>query len=356
MVVNAIRKFEEAETASDFVARVQKEEKESNHVRISAKDLAWGPDRRVSIVGGAHAGDYELAGEAEQDVAKHTDVPSKFLGNCEEDLWEHIVRTRWDRKVPPGLPLDLLVVGQKVERIQPHRSLRMVARSPLLEAILNKAPAGISMATVRVLPDHWNGSIDVSLISSGLTDAPVAGDTIYGGVNVRETTTGSVQVSATTFRLVCSNGAVVRLCSENQHHLRRLPDRPENDQRFLKTVGEFAHRAWAEWEGTRRALKDLTTRSVPVQDLDNFGQQLRRAPYLLDARVIDQILDRIRNDHRDRTEVTLYDFWNYLTAMGTHDRDLRELVRRRLRVASGSLLHQRGRLCESCRQLVVVPS
>jgi hypothetical protein len=74
----------------------------------------------------------------------------------------------------------------------------------------------------------------------------------------------------------------------------------------------------------------------------------------LSQRLIDRSLERLVSEADGGTrDATLYDLWNALSYLGTHDQAISLTYRSRLRIGAGEFSRHRSRICSACQQLML---
>lgn len=78
------------------------------------------------------------------------------------------------------------------------------------------------------------------------------------------------------------------------------------------------------------------------------------SPFFLSLRVVNQILERLQLEIAQHGEgPTVYDVWNAMAYLGTHQHGLSYTYRSRLRYGAGEFTRHQSRVCSACRQLLL---
>src|SRR5262249_1483691 len=137
-----------------------------------------------------------------------------------------------------------------VHRVQRPRFGQLLA-SQAVEALLQGAPDTTVSNGIRVIEYERERRMDIALVATALEAEPQRGDIVCGGVHLTVEENGAVQVGPESFRLLCRNGAMARVCAGGQHRMRRGQGK-DSDRRFLTTLREFARTAWRDWEHVKQ--------------------------------------------------------------------------------------------------------
>jgi hypothetical protein len=224
----------------------------------------------------------------------------------------------------------------------------------ILDTVLNAKPESIPIYEVRAIAHNVDETLDVSLVVPTLSREPRTGDIVAFGVNVAEEKDGAVQVRGAAFRCWCSNGAVNRVCDSRDHRLRRPLNRAERERSFLNNVSSFAKAAWGQWHEHAEALVALTGVEIDPKDRASLRSRLTQRPFFLSQQLVNRVADQLVWEAAQHQQMaSLYDLWNAMTYVGTHDRRVSPSYRMRLRLGAGELGWRGSRICNVCRQLVL---
>lgn len=343
--------LDSAPTLSAFVAQVKAEEGERKCHTVPATSLKMTDDGRLSITTPGLTGEFVLTDQGCGDLASHVQIPRHYFVDCESDLQAYSFNKRREQKLGPDDTLQILIRNDAVDSVR-NRNCLHLPLSPILETIQNSIPKNIDANDVRAIPHTWNGEVDLSVIAPVLTCTPVKNDVVTFGINLRLDHKGAVQIQSAAYRKVCSNGAIMRICPHHEQRLRR-PVLPTHQEEFLRSVRAFAREAWRHWEDNAAALEKITAVPVYQERYHELRARLRVAPFHLSADAIRRVLRRLDEEIRNRTGgPTLYDLFNALSFVGTHDAHIPRGYGYRLRIGAGEFIRHESRTCSACRQVV----
>jgi hypothetical protein len=227
-----------------------------------------------------------------------------------------------------------------------------VPRLGILQSLRASVPDFVDPSNLKVIAHGWNGLFDVSVISETLICEPRVGDTVAFGVSVAEDDNGAVQVQAASYRLLCKNGAINRICDSNDRRLRRPMWHTNRDDDYFRRVRALAADAWRKWEENAAGIQHLPAVPIYEERFPELRSTLRNAPFFLSAGLADRVLARLLTEATDnRAAPTAFDLWNALTHIGTHNDGLSQVMRFRLRRGAGELAHHSARTCSACKQI-----
>jgi len=350
-----LNSLQEAPSLGDFVRNVRQEEDSLRYYEIPGYCLKLYDDGKLGIDAKNLSGRFILSKKALGNLAKIAGVYWPFfLNNCDNKLRSIILDYLLPQKVSLEERLSIVLRdGEVVHSIQ-NNKLLFARRAPILDTVSNAKPENISKEDLKVIEYEWNDSFDISVIAPALRCHPKKDDTVAFGINVAQGRDGSVQVQGAAFRLECCNGAVNRICDSRQHRLRRPTNRPDGQRQFLNRISVFAEEAWSQWSHQIEELERLTKVALDQDYVTALRPRLRQAPFFLSLRVVNQILERLRLEiDQQEGGATLYDLWNAMSYMGTHQRNLSNTYRTRLRYGAGEFTRHRSRVCKACRQLLL---
>jgi len=344
--------LDKAPTLARFVDEVAAHEDHAARREVAAYDLKLEPNGLLVVRSKALDGMFHITPDGLKDLSRLAEIPAPYFGTCDNELRAFSFNHRLKQNVAGDLPLQIVVDGEVVARVQ-DCSLLPVPRLPILRSILNAIPDSVTKENVKVLKYAWNGRFDISIISPNLTCQPRPGDTVAFGINVSEDTDGAVQVQGAALRLACINGAITRTCDGRFHRLRRPTNRIDRQDTFLRQIENFAREAWALWPSSAEGLSNLDRVGLGLDQRDALVLRLRQAPFFLSLRVVNQVLERLPVETAGRdSPPTMYDLFNAMTFLGTHDETLSATYRSRLRLGAGEFTRHESRVCMACRQLV----
>jgi hypothetical protein len=349
-----IKTLEESPRLEEFCEEIRKYENKSSRHNVKAYDLKLYPDDELEVKGKTFDGKYFISDEAGNDLAHLTEIPAPYFAKCTPELKAFNFNHRLRTEVAEGKPLQIVLKNEMIVRVL-NSNLLPAPRLPILDTVSNSIPENIVKEDLGVIVHCWDeGQFDISIIASNLNCEIHKGDIVAFGIHISETRDGSMQVQGAAFRLWCSNGAINRICNGNQHRLRRPINRSDKQQQFLQRIKDFAQEAWRQWEDNAEGLMKMRDASLDSDQRNALISRLRQAPFFLSMKAINRVLERLVVEiDEHQAEPSMYDLWNALTFIGTHNTDLSLTNRFRLRLASGEFTRNESRFCNSCRQLLL---
>ena len=339
------RTLEQAVGVSEYLKELECEEMGREFRRVSAGKL------RLTPGGLLHAGDrsYDLLDEARKDLAKLARIPAPYFDDIEPELRAANFNARLPQWLGADEALEVVISNDNgVRRVQRPRFAQVLA-SRAIEALLESAADAMASNSIRAVEYERDRRLDVALVAPDLEAEPQRGDIVCGGVHMTIEENGAVQVGPVSFRLVCQNGAMARVCAGGQHRLRR-GDGKDSERRFLRTLGEFGRTAWRDWEHVRRGLEELARKPLDRGDISHVIWGLRQSPFFISARAASRVEEQLR---RNAGDLTFYDLHNAITFVGSHDMEVVPQYRYRLRLGAGQLSRGRAGVCHECRRLMM---
>ena len=337
----------------DFIDQLRQTDDPSARHEVTALDLELNPQGVLAIKGKTLEGEFCLSDEAILDLARLTKIPEHYFQDCEPELQSFSFNRRLRRKIPAEEPLQVVVRDGIVDTVS-KCNLLPAPRVPILDTISNATPGNVAREELRVIKHSWNGQFDISIIAPTLQCSPREGDVVAFGLSVSENHKGALQVQGAAYRCSCSNGAINRICDGRQHRLRRPLEWSNRQVSFLEKVAIFARQAWNRWSEHADGLMDLRKTLLGPDQQTALKSRLRQAPFFLSSGVVDQVRARLRVETEQRSDApSLYDLYNAMTFVGTHQGTLSTTYRTRLRFGAGEFTRRNSRFCEACSQLVL---
>jgi hypothetical protein len=340
-----IRNLDEAPAANDYLALLEAEETGRDFQRISAGKL------RLTPGGLFQAGDrqYDVRDEARKDLAKLAGIPASYFEEIDPELRAINFNARLPQLLGADETLEVTISNDNgVHRVQQPRFGKVVA-SHAIGALLESVPDATVSNDIRVVEYERDRRLDIALIARAMQAEPQRGDIVCGGVHLTIEENGSTQVGPVSFRLVCRNGAMARVCAGGQHRLRRGHGK-DSERRFLTTFREFGRTAWRDWDHVKRGLEELARKPLDRGDIGHVIRGLRQSPFFISARAASRVEEQLRRNGED---LTFYDLHNAITFVGSHDTDVLPQYRYRLRLGAGQLARGRVGVCHECRRLMM---
>lgn len=348
--METIKTLERAPTLVEFCNQVDQEEKTSSRHQIAAYDLKLYPNETLAVESKNLQGRFMVSEHALPDLARVADIPTGYFETCDSKL--RSLSFNWRLRRNTERPLQLVLTNGNIDRIL-NSNLLPAPRYPILDTVSKSMPENVQREDLKVVKYAWNGRFDISVIAPTLSCEPRRDDIVAFGVNVSEGRDGAVRIQGAAFRCWCSNGAINRICDSRFHRLRRPINRPERHQVFLQKISVFAREAWGQWAEHAEALRRLTEVPVDIQQATALKSRLRQAPFFLSLRIINQVISRLEIELAQHEGPTLYDLYNAMTFVGTHNRNVSFTYRARLRLGAGEFTRNRSRVCTACRQLLL---
>lgn len=340
-----IRSLDQAPTANDYLTAVQSEEKSRDFRPAAAGQLFLSTGGLLDVNGET----FELADDAQADLAKLARIPAAYFSDISPDLRAVNFNARLPQFHGRDESLEVTISNDNaVHRIQPPRFGRIPV--PLvIETLLDGLATDTVSNDIRVIEYERERRLEVAIISRALQAEPRSGDIVCGGVHLTIEENGGVQVGPESFRLVCRNGAMARVCAGGKHRLRRGKGR-DSDRKFLTTLREFGRTAWQDWQLVKNGLEALALQKLDAGDIGQIMHGLRQSPFFISARAASRVEEQLRANGDD---LTFYDLHNVITYVGSHDGDVLPQYRYRLRLGAGQLARGRAGVCRECRRLMI---
>lgn len=340
-----IRSLNDAPSVNDYVKGLEYEESSHEFRPVATGELQLSPGGLLTIGGEL----LELSGDAHADLAKLARIPTGYFGEINPPLRAVNFNARLHQFHGHEETLEVTVSNDNaVLRVQRPR-FGQVRASAVVQALLEGAPGDTVSNDIHVVEYERDRRLDLAIISRGLEAEPQRGDIVCGGVHLTIEENGAVQVGPESFRLVCRNGAMARVCAGGKHRLRRGHGK-DSDRKLMTTLREFGRTAWQDWEQVRRGLEGLAQQPLSRDDIAPIMHGLRQSPFFISAGTARRVKEQLRGNGND---LTFYDLHNAITYVGTHESDVLPQYRHRLRLGAGQLARGRAGVCHECRRLMI---
>jgi hypothetical protein len=340
-----IRSIDEAPSANDYLKALECEESSREFRPVPVGTLRLTPGGLLQVGDDA----LEVVDEARIDLAKLARIPGSYFEEIDAGLRSVNFNARLPRFHGKDEALEVTVSNDNaVYRVQRPR-FGQVRASMAIEALLEGVPGHTVSNGIRVVEYERDRRLDVAVISRALEVEPRRGDIVCGGVHLTIEENGAVQVGPESFRLVCRNGAMARVCAGGKHRLRRGQGR-DSDRKFMTTLREFGRTAWREWETVKQGLEALARQPLDRGDIGHIMHGLRQSPFFISAGTARRVEEQLRG-HGD--DLTFYDLHNAITYVGSHEAGVPAQYRYRLRLGAGQLARGRAGVCHECRRLMI---
>lgn len=340
-----IRSIEQAPSANDYVKALECEESSREFRPVAAGTLRLMPGGLLQV---GHE-TLEIMEEAHGDLAKLARIPGSYFAEITPELRAVNFNDRLSRFHGADEALEVTVSNDNAVHGVQRPRFGQVRASNAIEAILEGIPSHTVSNGIRVVEYERDRRLDVAVISRALEVEPRKGDIVCGGVHLTIEENGAVQVGPETFRLICRNGAMARVCAGGHHRLRR-GNGTNSDRKFMTSLREFGRTAWQDWEHVRKGLEGLARHPLDRGDIGPIMHGLRQSPFFISARAARRVEEQLR---RNGDDLTFYDLHNAITYVGSHDGDVLPQYRYRLRLGAGQLARGRAGVCQECRRLVI---
>ena len=317
------------------------------------------PTQQISLTESGHIStgknEFPVRREASEQFAQLLRVPTAFYRTLDADLRALLFNRRFRSfAADAGIDRDIRIHLDKDKQIVGYDDPRLLRISPLklIESISASLPAGLSAEQIGVSGFSLSPErLHVSLFSPERATEPRPGDWINGGIDVVHHMAGPLgtQVHCYLRRLICSNGAITHVCSDNkQVRARRLPNGHFDEKDMLNQISRLTREAWGQIEAKLNAVRTLLdTKRVAM---DFIRQQ--RTRFSLNNRVLGVIASAIREDEFGPTD-SQYDWFNALSRVATHDDLLTFRQRRTLGRMAGELSQHAIHRCSQCGSWIV---
>lgn len=340
-----IRSIDDAPSVNDYLKALEYEESSREFRPVAAGTLQLTEGGLLDVGGES----LEITDEARIDLAKLARIPGPYFAEIDAPLRAVNFNARLWQFHGKDEALEVTVSNDNaVHRVQRPR-FGQIAASLVVEALLEGVPDDTVSNGIRVIEYERDRRLDVAVISRALEAEPRSGDIVCGGVHLTIEENGAVQVGPESFRLVCRNGAMARVCAGGKHRLRRGQGK-DSDRKFMATLREFGRTAWQDWERVKKGLEALARQPLDRGDIGHIMHGLRQSPFFISARAAGRVEEQLRGSGND---LTFYDLHNAITYVGSHDGDVPPQYRYRLRLGAGQLARGRAGVCHECRRLMI---
>jgi hypothetical protein len=340
-----ISHLNDAPSVNDYLKTLEYEESSREFKPVPAGKLLLTEGGLLQVEGER----MEIAAEAMIDLAKLAQIPVPYFSEIEAELRAVNFNARRPHFHGEDETLEVTVSHDNaVHRVQRPR-FGQVRASLVIEALLEYAPRDTVSNEIRVVEYERDRRLDLALISPALEAEPHRGDIVCGGVHLTIEENGAVQVGPESFRLVCRNGAMARVCAGGKHRLRRGHGK-DSDRKLMTTLQEFGRAAWQDWRQVKQGLEGLAQQKLDRGDIGHIIHSLRQSPFFISAGAARRVEEQLRGLGSD---LTFYDLHNAITYVGSHDGDVLPQYRHRLRLGAGQLARGRAGVCHECRRLMI---
>jgi len=253
---------------------------------------------------------------------------------------------RIGRDLRINLNQDKQIIGfddPKLLRISPVK---------LMEVFNSSLPENLSAKEIKVARANLSSRImHVSCFSPEKLIEPRPSDIINGGIDIIHHTSGDTgtQINCYLRRLICQNGAVAHICSENkQLRARRLNNGSFDENDMLMQIRRLLTEAWVQINEKLDAVRSLIEKKRI--SLDFLRQE--RTRFSLNNRMLAAIRFAIKEDEFGPTD-TQFDIFNAISRVATHDDALSFRQRRTLSRMAGEFSQQDVHKCNTCGSWII---
>jgi len=242
--------------------------------------------------------------------------------------------------------------------------LRELSYSETLTAVAEGLGQNADSLSVSRI-DRADGRLELELVSPAKALEIRRDDVVMGGLHIVQPryANEATQIYSFVYRLVCENGMMRRECVSGDGivRTRKLPvGHPRAKELAMDQLRQLASRTYANLEPQLGELRATAERPANVKQLlTTWLQRARFSTRLarhsdgrnrrVDVRRPEPLMARILNAWREAGAVeTVWAAVNALTYIGTHDRQLSPLQRRRLSLLGGVLAFSHQHLCPRC--------
>jgi hypothetical protein len=294
--------------------------------------------------------DFPVTLDGLDQLAQSADIPKPFFRRLPPDVQAMLFNRCFETTISEGkiarnirinLNSDMQIIGLD------DPNLLRISPVKLMDIVGSSLPEGSSAEQINVGRfDSTPRRLNISCFSPEITSEPLPGDIINGGIDVVHHMSGDAgtQVSCYLRRLVCQNGAVAHVCSENkQLRARRLHNGRFDEADMLTQIRRLLTEAWAQLGEKLDAVERLLEKKRV--SLDFLRQQ--RTRFSLNNRMLRAIESAIREDELGATD-TQYDIFNALSRVATHDETLSFRQQRTVSRMAGEFSQQTVHQCDRC--------
>jgi hypothetical protein len=341
-----------AERLTDFLTRLEEKEKDSVRLTAAVSDFKLNPDGSVELAAQLPCRRPSISKSGLEGILKSAEVPSKFYSECPPNLQAAIVAGRLAQLYDPDHRIQIAILNDSVISFS-TKKVSDIPRLRILRAVQDAVPGNLS-EDPKILIYNRNGTFDASIISAERRAEIRSDDTLAFGVNLLIGADGAVQIQSASYRLVCQNGMITRICSGADHRLKRPGDNSDSREQFLERVTGFAKASWAYWEQAGAQLKEIAARPIYVERHPELILRLRARPFFLSASIATRVVRRLSHETNGHPQsATLFHLICALSYVGTHDASLSSTYRYRLRTAAGEITRMNSSICSACKSVVL---
>jgi len=292
-------------------------------------------DEPVVDLGGR---DLQIIPSAFLDVAKCVGLTRKYTGKCPANLlFPHL-----DYFFGEGMSAPIRAISQGDQLIgmtKDRVKTQVISNERLLraaEANLGDRILGFHQVSTNLGYSRMGIVTDKSF--TPLNSEPT--DILYGGIQIQNSILGKdvVEVSPYIFRQWCSNGAI---SSERLGTFTRKKRGDGLDDWFHEIIGDADSKLDREFE----RISHLTSISVRGH-IPEVLEGIRR-----DHHISKKIIEVVQDQATSSNVQTMYDLWNCITRVATHNETLSPMASSRLQNVAGHVT-KNHELCSQCHRVL----
>ncbi len=283
------------------------------------------------------------------------EIPKQFFRELEPDLRPVIFNRRFQARVANRrIGRDLRINLNQDKQIIGFDDPKLLRISPvkLMDVFNSSLPKNLPAKEIMVGQIDLSSRImHVSCFSPEKKIEPRPGDIINGGVDIIHHTSGDTgtQINCYLRRLICQNGAVAHICSENKTlRARRLNNGSFDENDMLMQIQRLLTQAWVQVNEKLDAVRSLIEKKRI--SLDFLRQE--RTKFSLNNRMLAAIRLAIKEDEFGPTD-TQFDIFNAISRVATHDDALSFRQRRTLGRMAGEFSQQDVHKCDNCGSWII---
>ena len=299
--------------------------------------------------------EFSLTHEANEQFAHLLKIPRQFYPSLETDIRAIIFNRRFPKHAKEaGLGNKIRIHLNNNQHIIGYDDPSLLRINPVkvVDLICSSLPSSISAQEISVSRlDLSPRRLHISCFSPEKVSEPRKGDIINGGIDIIHDTSGNEATKIFCYlrRLICKNGAVSHVCSEDTSlRTRRLNNGRFDEDDMLRQLGERLTEAWGQLDEKLSAVNALLEKKRI--SLEFLSQQ--RTRFSLNNKILQAIENAINQDEFGPTN-TQYDIFNALSRVATHREALSFRQRRTLSRMAGEFSQHAVHKCNQCGSWVM---
>ena len=299
--------------------------------------------------------EFPLTLDAIGQFAGVAEIPKQFFRELEPDLRPVIFNRRFQaRATARGIGRDIRInlnQGKQIIGFDDPKLLR-ISLVKLMDVFNSSLPENLPAKEIMVgRADLLPQKMHISCFSPEKIAEPRPNDIINGGIDIIHHTSGDTgtQINCYLRRLICQNGAVAHICSENiTLRARRLNNCRFDENDMLMQIHRLLTEAWVQIDEKLIAVRNLLEKKRI--SLDFLKQE--RTKFSLNNRMLAAIRRAINEDEFSPTD-TQFDIFNAISRVATHDDTLSFRQQRTLTRMAGEFSQQDVHKCNKCGSWII---